>query len=155
MTTAMIPSTSVPRPALSVESPAPLHVLIVDDERAVREGCGDAATSLGHHITVTDTVERAFWIVGSEAIDCVLLGFKLPDRARLQSLREIKKRRDGVEVVITSADSTAQAGVESMKAGAFDHLTKPFGVEELRTVLDRVSSELSSRSKGFITSQLF
>jgi DNA-binding NtrC family response regulator len=145
MTTTMIPNTFAAQPAHSAECPALFHMLIVDDDRAIREACRDAATSLGYRVAATDVEEQALWLIGSENIDCVLLGLKVRDRARLQILREMKQRRNGLEVVIMSADSTARSAVDAIKAGAFEYLTKPFGVEELRGVLDRVSSELSSR----------
>jgi two-component system response regulator HydG len=84
-------------------------------------------------------------LLGSATIDSVLLGLKLSDRARLRILCEIKQRRNGVEVVIMSANAAAQPAVEAIKAGAVDYLTKPFGAEELRIVLDRVAYLLSSR----------
>jgi len=141
----MIPSTLVPNHALSFESPALLNVLIVDDDRPAREACRQAAASLGCRTTVTDSVEQALWLVGSQDIDVVLLGLNLPDAVRVQVLRQIMQKRRDVEVAIITANPAAQPAVEAMRAGACDYLIKPFGLGELRRMLDRIASQLKAR----------
>ncbi|HEX3103149.1 MAG TPA: sigma-54 dependent transcriptional regulator [Terriglobales bacterium] len=145
MTAAMVPSTLVPNPAHSFETPALLNVLIVEDDRPVREACRQAAASLGCRTTVTDSAEQALWLVGSQNIDVVLLGLTLPDSVRMQSLRQIKQKCRGVEVAIITANPAAQPAVEAMRAGACDCLIKPFGLGELRRILERAASQLKGR----------
>jgi two-component system response regulator HydG len=141
----MIPSTLVPKSALSAQPSALLNLLIVDDDRPAREGCREAAGALGCQTIVADCVEQALWLVSSRNIDVVLLGLKLADAARLQVLRQIKQKRSGVEIVIMATNAAARPAVEAIRAGACDYLTKPFGLEELRLSLERVASQLKSR----------
>ena len=145
MTTLMTPGTLVPNRALSVQPSALLNLLIVDDDQPAREACREAAGALGCQAMVTDSVERALWIVNSRNIDVVLLGLKLPDAARLQVLRQIKQKRSGVELVIMATNAAARPVVEAIRSGACDYLTKPFGLEELRVSLERVARQLQSR----------
>jgi DNA-binding NtrC family response regulator len=126
-------------------SPAPPSVLIVGDDRPSRDSYRDALASIACRAMLTDSAEQAFSILGAKKIDLVLLGSTLSHGACLQLLTEMKRRRPHVEVVIMSANSSAQAAVEAMKMGAFDYLTKPFGIEQLRILLDRVSSAMRSR----------
>src|SRR5437016_5583253 len=106
-----------------------LNLLIVDDDQAVREACQQAAGDLGYQATTTRSAEQTLWLIESQNIDVVLLGLKLPDAARLTLLRQIKQQRPGIEIVVMTANGTAQPAVEAMKAGACDYLTKPFGLE--------------------------
>lgn len=145
MTTAIMPGTLAPSSAPPFESRALLNLLIVDDDRLVREACREAATSLGYRATTTDSADQALWLVESQSIDGVLLGLKLSDPVRVALLRQIKQRRPGVEVVVMTTNAAAQPAVEAMKAGAFDYLIKPFGLEEVKLVLDGVSAQLKAK----------
>ena len=145
MTTAIMPGTLAPFSAPAFESRALLNLLIVDDDRLVREACREAATSLGYRATTTDSADQALWLVESQSFDGVLLGLKLSDPARVALLRQIKQRRPGVEVVVMTTNAAAQPAVEMMKAGAFDYLIKPFGLQEVKLVLDAVSAQLKAK----------
>ena len=81
----------------------------------------------------------------SQDIDAVLLGLKLSDPARVALLRQIKERRPGVEVIVMTTNATAQPAVEAMKVGACDYLIKPFGLQEVKLVLEGVLAGLQSR----------
>jgi DNA-binding NtrC family response regulator len=151
MTTAMIPSTLVSNHASSFKTPASLNVLIVDDDRPTREACREAIAALGCRPTVTDSVEQALRLVGSQNIDVVFLGLNLPDAVRLQVVRQITQKRNGVEVAIVTTNPAAAPAIEALRAGASDCLIKPFGLEELRRMLERIAS----RHKAKIASRQF
>lgn len=145
MNTAMIPSSLASNYSSSFETPASLKVLIVDDDRPTREACREAVVALGCHTTVTDSPEQALRLMDSQGIDFVLLALNLPDTMRLRVLRQITQRRNGVEVVIVTASPAAEPVVEAMRAGACDCLIKPFGIEELRRMLERVARRHKTR----------
>jgi DNA-binding NtrC family response regulator len=142
MATAMIPSTFTVSNPESSESLGFINLLIVDDDRPAREACRDAAAALGCRVSVTESPQRALWLVESENIDVVLLGLKLPDAG---IIRQIKQRRSAVAVVVMTANTAAQPAVEAMKAGATDYLTKPFGFRELKCVLERIAIQLNTK----------
>jgi DNA-binding NtrC family response regulator len=70
----------------------------------------------------------------------------LPGGVGLDVLRQLKRRRPGTEVIALTSDGTVQS-VEGMKAGAFDCLPKPFGLHELRSLLERVSDQLKRKTE--------
>jgi DNA-binding NtrC family response regulator len=115
MTTAMTPSTLVSNHASSFEIPALLNVLIVDDERPTREACREAVAALGCRTTITDSVEQALRLVASQNIDVVFLGLNLPDTVRLQLVRQITQKRNGVEVAIVTTNPAAEPAIEAMR----------------------------------------
>jgi DNA-binding NtrC family response regulator len=138
-------------PMLSAETmipPAPscetnlLKLLIVDDERSVRESCREVAQSLGFSTEIADSAEHAYHTLESTSTDVVLLDLRLSGSGGLEILRTIKQLRPETVVVIMTGFATIQSAVEAMKLGAYDYITKPFTFDELRLVLERVTSHL-------------
>jgi DNA-binding NtrC family response regulator len=145
MTTALIPSALAAATTPPLECHAMLNLLVVDDDRAVRASCHEAAAALGYRVTTTESGEQAVWLIESQSIDVVLLGLRLCDAARLGLLRQIKRRRPSTEIVVMSTNDRAQPAVDALKGGACDYLTKPFGLRELQIVLGGASARLQQR----------
>lgn len=119
-----------------------LNVLVIDDEKAVRENCRDAAQLSGFQTLTAESAEYAYKILESHSIDIVLLDLKLPGASGLEALREVKKRRPDAAVIIITGYATVASAVQAMKQGAFDYITKPFTLEELRVLLERATEDL-------------
>ena len=146
MTAAIAPSTFSPLPL--AEGPALLNLLIVDDERAVREACREAATALGYRTTAAESAEHALRVIDAHNIDVVVLDLRLPGAGGLEVLRQLKKARPDIEVVVVTGHGTVESAVQAMKAGAYDYMTKPFSLEELRLLLARVASHLKLKTEN-------
>src|SRR5579862_8139113 len=112
-----------------------LNLLVVDDERAIREACREVAQSLGFNTSVADSAEHAYRLLDPQGIDVVLLDLKLPGTGGLEALRQIKARRPDAVVVVVTGYATVQSAVQAMKNGAYDFVTKPFSMDELRLLL--------------------
>ena len=125
-----------------------LNLLIVDDERSIREACREVAQSLGFNTFVAESAEHAFRVLESQAIDGVLLDLRLPGAGGLEALRRIKERRPEAVVVVVTGYGTVQSAVQAMKNGAYDYVTKPFSVDELKLLLERVSSHLRLKTEN-------
>ena len=146
MNAAVVPtanSSPIPIQPLAIEGPVPLHLLIVDSDRFVREACKEAATALGYHTTATGTAEQAFWLIDSESVDVVLLDLNLPGSGSVEVIRQIKRLQPDIEVIVMTGNGTIQSAVNAMKAGAYDFVTKPFGLNELKLLLERVAAHLA------------
>src|SRR5580704_15917771 len=138
MTTAAAISPQVPQ----IEGANFLNLMIVDDERAIREVCREVAQSLGFTTSVADSAEHAYRVMESQNVDVLLLDLKLPGAGGLEALHRIKERRPDSVVVVVTGYGTVQSAVQAMKNGAYDYVTKPFSMDELRMLLDRVASHL-------------
>ncbi len=125
-----------------------LNLLIVDDERSMRESCREVARSLGFNAQLADSPEHAYQVLDSNPVDVVLLDLRLPGSSGLEVLREIKRRRPEASVIVMTGFATVQSAVQAMKLGAYDYITKPFNFEELRLVLERVTSHLKLTSEN-------
>jgi DNA-binding NtrC family response regulator len=125
-----------------------LNLLIVDDERSIREACREVAQSLGYTAYVADSAEHAYRLLDSQTFDAVLLDLRLPGAGGLDALRRIKERRPEAVVVVVTGYGTVQSAVQAMKNGAYDYVTKPFSVDELKMLLERVGSHLKLKSEN-------
>src|SRR5664279_1879204 len=141
--------------ALSIASATPqiepanfLNLLIVDDERSIREACREVAQSLGYTANVADSAEHAYRLLDTQAFDAVLLDLRLPGAGGLDALRRIKDRRPEAVVIVVTGYGTVQSAVQAMKNGAYDYVTKPFSVEELKLLLERLVGHLKLKTEN-------
>lgn len=125
-----------------------MNLLIVDDERAIREACREVAQSLGFNSFVADSAEHAYRILESQNIDAILLDLKLPGAGGLEALHQIKLHRPDAVVVVVTGYGTVQSAVHAMKNGAYDYVTKPFSMDELKLLLERVSNHLKLKTEN-------
>jgi DNA-binding NtrC family response regulator len=146
MTTAEI---TLPAPT-QIEGANFLNILIVDDERSIREACREAAQSLGFNTFVADSAEHAYRLLDAQGIDAVLLDLRLPGAGGLEALNRIKSLRPDAVIVVVTGYGTVQSAVQAMKNGAYDYVTKPFSLDELKLLLDRVASHLKLKSENRI-----
>ena len=109
-----------------------LNLLIVDDERAIRDGCREVAQAIGFSHPYCRQRRACLsrrW--RQRGVDVVLLDLRLPGTGGLEVLREIKRRRPETVVIVITGYATVQSAVQAMKNGAYDYVTKPFNLEEL------------------------
>jgi len=125
-----------------------LNLVIVDDERMVREACRDAARAQGFNVLLADSAEHAYRLLDSQAVDVVLLDLKSPGVGGLEVLQRIRQRRPDAEVIVVTGCATVQSAVQAMKYGAYDYVTKPFSMDELRLLLERVAAHLKLKTEN-------
>jgi len=125
-----------------------LNLLIVDDERSIREACREVAQSLGFTAQIADSAEQAYRMLDQQSFDSVLLDLRLPGAGGIDALRRIKERRPEAVVIVVTGYGTVQSAVQAMKNGAYDYVTKPFSVDELKLLLERVASHLKLKSEN-------
>ncbi|MGA7295862.1 MAG: sigma-54 dependent transcriptional regulator [Terriglobales bacterium] len=125
-----------------------LNLLIVDEDRTIREACLEVAHSLGFNVQVSESTEQAHRMLDSSSTDVVLLDLHAPGAGGLEPLRMIRKHRPDALVIVITGYGTVKSAVQAMKDGAFDYVTKPFGMEELRLLLERVASHLRQKTES-------
>ena len=117
MTAAMAPTTfNVSNPARA-ERHGALNLLIVDDERPVREACREIAMTLGYQATAAESAEQALRLADAQLVDVIFLDLKLPGTSGMEAMRQIKARRPEIEVVVMTGHGTVESAVQAMKTG--------------------------------------
>src|ERR1700723_1508051 len=125
-----------------------LNLLIVDEDRAVRDASREVAHSLGFSAHVAESAEQVYRMIESNGIDAVLLDLRLAGADGLEVLRTVKRNRPDAVVVVLTDCGTVQSAVQAMKNGAYDFVTKPFSMEELRHLLEGVAGHLRVKTES-------
>jgi DNA-binding NtrC family response regulator len=120
-------------------------VLIVDDDEAMREALAEVVRDLGHAPRAAASGREALELLDRQATDAVLLDLRMPGMDGLEVLRRIRARPQPPPVTVLTAHATATNTIEAMRLGAFDHLTKPIGREDLARVLRRMTAGAALR----------
>jgi NtrC-family two-component system response regulator AlgB len=113
-------------------------VLIVDDEKNIREHLATYVRHLGHHVEVAADATAALACIGRTAVDVVLSDVRMAGMDGLALLHEMRRRQPDAVVVLMTAYATVAGAVEAMRAGAYDYLVKPFSLDHVHLLLDRV-----------------
>jgi two-component system response regulator HydG len=116
-----------------------MHVLVVDDDTAIRVAVSDIARGQGFAVSSVDNTRAARAALQSHMADILLLDLKLPGGGGLPLLEEVRALYPETVVVVMTAYATVSSAVEAMRSGASEYLTKPFTMEELSQVLERAS----------------
>jgi len=111
-------------------------VLIVDDEVGTRESI-KMILKHDYEVFLAKDAEEAFLQIKEHSPDVVLLDIILPDIDGLKVLEKIKESDPDVIVIMITATKTIKTAVEAMKLGAYDYVTKPFDIDELRLIISR------------------
>ena len=111
-------------------------ILIVDDEPALRYSLARAFQS-GYRTLEAGSVAEARRELAGSTPDVILLDYSMPEADGMVLLRELGNADDAPAVIMLTAHGSERLAVEAMKAGAYDYLTKPFDLDELRLTVDR------------------
>jgi DNA-binding NtrC family response regulator len=116
----------------------PVRVLVIDDDAAIRELLETVLQKDGYEVHTLDDSTRADTKVREGKYHLVLLDIMMPNQDGLETLKRIRKIDRDLAVVMITGYPSLDTAVQSMKLDALDYLRKPFTVEELRAVVDRV-----------------
>jgi len=113
-------------------------ILVVDDEKNIRANLATYLRGLGHRAEIAADATAALAAVERESFDVVLSDVRMAGVDGLALLREIRRRRPDAVVVLMTAYATVEQAVEAMRAGAYDYLVKPFSLDQVGLLLERV-----------------
>jgi DNA-binding NtrC family response regulator len=113
-------------------------ILIVDDDKALRESLEETVAALGHRPLSAASGSEALARLQRQPVEAVLLDLHLPDMNGIEVLRRLREKPKRPLVVILTAFASAANTIEAMRLGAFDHLTKPIGRDDLDALLQRM-----------------
>jgi two-component system, OmpR family, response regulator len=116
-----------------------MRVLLVEDEPHLGAAVQEHVRQAGHAVDWFQRLDLADAAVRAVPYDAVLLDLHLPDGKGLDFLRALRRREDGVPVVILTARDMVSDRIEGLKAGADDYLVKPFDLDELNARLHAVA----------------
>jgi len=122
-------------------------ILIIEDWESQRYLLKDFLIREGYRVGEAENGIKAIQCVRSEHFDVVLLDYKMPGMDGMEVLKEIKKIKPEMNIVIISAYGTIERAVEAMEAGAFYYIIKPVDLDKLLILLNRVSQFMFEERK--------
>ncbi|HEU0036315.1 MAG TPA: HD domain-containing phosphohydrolase [Kofleriaceae bacterium] len=113
------------------------RILVVDDERVIREILAEFLALEGFSVHTVEDGEKALAELRLRPYDLLITDLKMPRLSGLQLLEKVEQERLGVLTVLMTGFGTVETAIEAMKKGAYDYLLKPFKVEEVIHVVER------------------
>jgi two-component system, NtrC family, response regulator PilR len=113
------------------------RVLVVDDEQSMREFLEIFFRGEGFDVTTAASVDSALVAVDADDFDVVISDIQMPERSGLDLLHAVKDSAPQTVVIMITAFATTETAITAMKQGAYDYVTKPFKVDELRLVVEK------------------
>jgi DNA-binding NtrC family response regulator len=98
----------------------------------------EALGQWGYQVTTAASATEALGILKSELFDALITDIRMPDMSGLELLREVKKQDESIEVVMMTGYPTIASAVQALKEGAYDYLSKPLILDELRHLMSRM-----------------
>ncbi len=121
-------------------------ILIVDDELSMREFLKILLEKEGHSVFSASDGVNALQIYKKENIDLVITDIRMPNVGGLKLLENIKEIDAGMPVILITAYASPEDAVSAMKGGAYDYITKPFKVDEIKGIVQSALSSVASLS---------
>lgn len=122
-------------------TPDPLTVLVVDDEKGIRDGLERIISRMGCKALTATNGEAGLDIIEKNAVAIVLLDLKLPGIDGMEVLKRIQAMQRDIMVIVVTGVATVETAIEAMKQGAYDFVPKPFEPDQLRRVINRAWEE--------------
>jgi len=132
------------------------RILVVDDDPKILQLISFDLESEDYYVDTAQSAKECLaHLDGKTSYDLVLLDVKLPDGEGIEVLKQIKRRQAALQVIMISAYATVELAVKAVKEGAYDFISKPFELEELRIrVKNAITSHALSREVMTLREQL-
>jgi two-component system response regulator PilR (NtrC family) len=111
------------------------RVLIVDDEKGMRDFLAIMLKKEGYAVSQAESAEKASDLISRGEFDLVISDISMPGQSGLEVLRQAKGSNPDTPVIMITAYASTESAVEALKLGAYDYIIKPFDVEEMRIVV--------------------
>src|SRR6266852_4629904 len=118
-----------------------IRVLLVDDESLFRRIVMEQLSQTGFDVHAVGTGEAALKALVESDYDVVLLDIQMPGLSGLETLRELRKFEDPPEVIMLTGDASLATGLEAMRLGAYDYLTKPSSLDEMEALIRKADEK--------------
>ena len=118
-----------------------VSILYVDDDKAILNMVERYLTREGYTVQIIDSGRKALHLLKDKHFDIVFSDFKMPEFDGIELLSAIKEVRPETEVIIVTGHGTMETAIKAMKIGSYDYLQKPFKLDLLKLIVDRIAEE--------------
>jgi len=108
------------------------RILVVDDEESIREFLEIMLKKEGYEVTIAEDGLKAKEVLAKKSFDMVISDMQMPNMTGIELLKHVKESYPDVVFMMITAFGTTETAVDAMKMGAYDYVTKPFKIDEVR-----------------------
>jgi DNA-binding NtrC family response regulator len=138
-TASSVPTARDENSLVPAEFRASLNILLIDDERTLRESCKSILNGLGYRVDVASKGEEGLAMTQRRAYDIILTDLYMPDVTGIELVTAVLEERPGTIIVVMTGNPSVASNVEALRAGAWDYLPKPFSATHLEILVGRAS----------------
>ncbi|MBL7066423.1 MAG: sigma-54-dependent Fis family transcriptional regulator [Candidatus Marinimicrobia bacterium] len=116
-------------------------ILVIDDDKYIRNTFRDLLSPAGHDVTTLISAEEALKYLKNEDPDLIFLDIKLPGMDGIVFLEHLQNLKYNIPVVVITGYANVDTSVQAMKLGAKDYIRKPFNLDEISLIVDKIVEE--------------
>jgi DNA-binding NtrC family response regulator len=124
------------------------HILVVDDDQSVASAFERFLRHEGHDYRLASSAADALRLVAEHEPDLVVMDIRMPGVDGLQALTEMRSRHPDVYVALMTAHGSSQTSIDAIRSGAFEYLTKPLDLDQLRGLIRHAVAAKESRMRA-------
>ncbi len=124
------------------------RILFVDDDKDILTMVDQYLEMQGYNITTVNSGLKALDIVKDQKIDIIFTDYKMPEFNGLELLAAVKQYKPEIEVIIVTGYGSMESAIQAMKFGSYDYLQKPFKLDHLKLIIDRIIEEKKVQDKA-------
>jgi DNA-binding NtrC family response regulator len=126
------------------------EILFVDDDKSILSLVEEYLIAFDYKISVVDSGLKALELIKDKDFDVVFTDFKMPDINGIELLAMIKEYRPATEVIIVTGHGTMESAIQAMKYGSYDYIQKPFKLDVLRIIINKLFEEKSLKRENIV-----
>ncbi len=129
-------------------------ILVADDEQSMREFLDIMLKKEGYKVSLASNGEEAVKFIDNDLFDLVLLDIRMPKLDGISALKKIKTIAPETVVIMITAYASADTAIKAMKEGAYDYITKPFKVEEIKLIIKNALEKKNLQKENILLKQV-
>ena len=126
------------------------EILFVDDDKTILNMVEEYLAAFDYRVSIVDSGLKALELIKDKDFDVVFTDFKMPDIDGLELLAMIKEYRPATEVIIVTGHGSMESAIQAMKFGSYDYIQKPFKLDVLRIVIDKLYEEKRLKRENIV-----
>ncbi len=130
------------------------RILVADDEQSMREFLDIMLKKEGYRVTLAGNGEEVLKLIDKDIFDLVLLDIRMPKMDGIAVLKKIKTAFPETIVIMITAYASADTAIKAMKEGAYDYITKPFKVEEIKAIIKNALEKKNLQKENLLLKQV-
>ena len=124
------------------------RILFVDDDKDILMMVDQYLEMQGYNITTVNSGLKALDMVKEQEVDIIFTDYKMPEFNGLELLAAVKQYKPEIEVIIVTGYGSMESAIQAMKFGSYDYLQKPFKLDHLKLIIDRIIEDKKVQDKA-------